>query len=121
MPMPDELVLLHNPRCSKSRALKAALEERGVAFRERPYLEEPLSLAELKALCAKLGGDAGALVRRGEPEYAAAGLGAGSTDAAILAAIAKHPKLLERPVLIRGGSAAIGRPGPDAALSKLRI
>jgi arsenate reductase len=119
--MPDEIVLLHNPRCSKSRALKAALEERGVAFRERPYVEEPLSLAELKALRAKLGVGAGAMVRRSEPEYAAAGLDAGSTDGAILAAIAEQPKLLERPVLVQGQRAAIGRPGPDAALSILRM
>ena len=45
---PDEVLLLHNPRCSKSRAVKALLEERGIAFTERRYLEEPLDPAELR-------------------------------------------------------------------------
>jgi arsenate reductase len=117
--MPDEVVLLHNPRCSKSSALKAVLLERDIAFRERLYLEEPLSPAELERLRAQLGGDARAMVRRKEPEYAAAGLTPESDDQALLAAIARYPKLLERPVLVKGDRAAIGRPGPDAALGIL--
>lgn len=115
----DDVVLLHNPRCSKSRALKVALEQRGVAFRERLYLEEPLSRDELDALRAKLGGDAGAMVRRKEAEYAEAGLDAGSDADALLDAIARIPKLMERPVLVRGDRAAIGRPSPIAALDIL--
>jgi arsenate reductase len=55
-----EFVLLHNPRCSKSRAARALLEERGVAVRERSYLEDPLTLAELRDLAARLGGCAAA-------------------------------------------------------------
>ncbi|MEM7305104.1 MAG: arsenate reductase family protein [Planctomycetota bacterium] len=113
---PDQVTLLHNPRCSKSRALKAALEERGVEFTERLYLEAPLSREELGELQKRLGASASALVRSKEPEYAQAGLSAASTDDELLAAVAGHPKLMERPVLIRGDRAAIGRPTPDAAL-----
>jgi arsenate reductase len=115
----NDLVLLHNPRCSKSRALKAALEERGVGFAERLYLERPLDRAELGALCAKLGTPAAALVRSKEAEYAAEGLSAGSSEAELLDAVARAPKLMERPILIRGERAAVGRPGPDAALELL--
>ena len=114
-----EITLLHNPRCSKSRALKAALDERRVTYAERLYLEAPLDSSELAELRARLGRPAADLVRSKEPEYAAAGLGATSSEGELLSAIAAHPKLLERPVLIVGGRAAIGRPGPEAALALL--
>ena len=117
--MPDEIILLHNPRCSKSRALKSALSERDVEFTERLYLEDPLKRSELAELCKKLGGDARAMVRAKEPEYAEAGLTQSSSVEELLEALAKQPKLLERPVLIRGDRARIGRPSPDAALEVL--
>ena len=112
MPAP---VLLHNPRCSKSRAAKALLEERGVAFTLRLYLEEPLSRAELEALRRKLGRPAREWVRRGEPAFAAAGLSDESDDGALLDAVAQHPELLERPILVRGEKAVVGRP-PERVL-----
>jgi arsenate reductase len=115
----SDIVLLHNPRCSKSRGLKAALEERGVAFTERLYLDQPLSRDELAALRAKLGTPAAAMVRSKEAEFAEAGLSADSTEEELLEALARFPTLLERPVLIAGDRAAIGRPGPDAALDLL--
>jgi arsenate reductase len=118
MSTPD-VTLLHNPRCSKSRALKAALDERGVVYAERRYLEEPLDAAELAGLRARLDLPAAALVRSNEPAYAATGLGPDSDDAAVLAALARHPELLERPLLIVGDRAALGRPGPEAALELL--
>ncbi len=117
--MTDRPLLLHNPRCSKSRALHAALEERGVAFETRAYLDEPLSLDELADLHAKLGAPAAALVRSKEPEYAEAGLSDASGEAELLAAIARFPRLLERPVLVVADRAAIGRPGPENALAIL--
>jgi len=120
MPHPDDdmPVLLHNPRCSKSRAAHALLAERGVAFRERRYLEDPLSRAELAALRERLGRPASEWLRRGEAAYVAAGLDAGSGEAAILDAIAEHPILLERPILVRGARAVVGRP-PEAVLDLL--
>jgi arsenate reductase len=114
----EPVVLLHNPRCSKSRAAKALLEERGVAFTLRLYLEQPLSRAELADLARRLGRPAREWVRRGEPAFAAAGLDAASEDGALLDAIARHPELLERPILVRGERAVVGRP-PERILALL--
>ena len=116
---PDQIVLLHNPSCSKSRTMKAVLEERGVAFEERLYLEQPLSREELGDLATRLGGDASALVRSKEREFGEAGLSSTSEAGELLDAVARLPKLMERPVLIRGERAAIGRPSPEAALAIL--
>ena len=119
LPGDDEtLLLIHNPRCSKSRAAKALLEERGERFEVRLYLQEPLSRAELAELRRRLDRPAREWVRRGEPAFAAAGLGPESDDRAVLDAIAKHPELLERPILVRGERAAVGRP-PEAILALL--
>jgi len=111
----EGLVLLHNPRCSKSREARALLEARGAACTERCYLDEPLSRAELDDLARRLGRPPGEWVRRKEAAFAAAGLDAGSDDAAILDAMARHPILIERPILVRGERAVVGRP-PEAVL-----
>jgi arsenate reductase len=113
-----ELVLLHNPRCSKSRAAHALLVERGVAFTERRYLEQPLSRAELAELAKRLARPPREWVRRGEPAFAQSGLGAAPGDAEILAAMAAHPILIERPILVRGSRALVGRP-PERVLDLL--
>jgi len=113
------LVLLHNPRCSKSRAAKQLLDERGAVYAERRYLEEPLSRAELADLARKLGRPAREWVRKGEDAYREAGLGPDATDAQILDAMARHPVLIERPILIAGERAAVGRP-PEAVLALIR-
>lgn len=113
-----EIVLLHNPRCSKSRAAKALLEERGVPFAERRYLDDPLSIDELRDLARRLGRPAAEWVRRGEEAYGAAHLDAGSGESAILDAMAAHPVLIERPILVRGARAVLGRP-PERVLELL--
>ena len=107
---PDDVTLLHNPRCSKSRAAKALLEERGIAFRERLYLTEPLSAAELSELATRLGQPPAEWVRRREGAYAEAGLSASADADTLLAAMAQHPILIERPIVIRGPRAVVGRP-----------
>lgn len=117
----DELLLLHHPRCSKSRAARALLEERGVRFAERRYLEEPLDRGELEALRSRLGQPVSAWVRPGEDAWRRAGLGASAADtpeAALLDAIAAHPALLQRPILVRGARAVVGRP-PEKVLDLL--
>lgn len=108
----DEVVIWHNPRCSKSREAMAWLAGRGIAARVRDYLGEPPSPAEVAGLLARLGGDPRQLVRF--KEALAAELGLSPADerpagewAALLAA---NPRLIERPVLVVGGKAAIGRP-----------
>ncbi|MCP4303459.1 MAG: hypothetical protein GY788_00960, partial [bacterium] len=70
----DDFLLLHNTQCSKCRASKALLEERGIAFSERFYLDEPLSKEELEELAKRLGKPATEWVRRKEDAFAAAGL-----------------------------------------------
>ena len=112
------IVLIHNPRCSKSRAARALLEERGARFELRLYLEKPLSRAELTLLRRRLGRPAREWTRRGEPAFAAAGLGPESDDATVLDAIAAHPELLERPILVQGERAVVGRP-PEKVLELL--
>lgn len=118
LPEGEKLLLLHNPRCSKSRAAKALLEERGADFALRLYLEEPLTRLELAELERRLGRPAREWIRRGEPAFAAAGLTAESEDPAVLDAIARHPELLERPILVRGRRAVVGRP-PEQVLALL--
>jgi arsenate reductase len=104
MPLPlfETPTLLHNPRCSKSRAAKALLDESGVTYQERLYLEQPLSAAELAELRKWM--------RAGEPAHGEAGLTKDSDDAAILKAMARHPILIERPIFILKKHAAVGRP-----------
>ena len=116
--MPAGVVLLHNPRCSKSRAARALLEARGVPFAERRYLEEPLSRDELETLRRRLGRPVADWIRRGEVAYADAGLGEHPTEAEQLAAIAAAPVLLERPILVVGERAVVGRP-PERILELL--
>jgi arsenate reductase len=120
MALPDgqSLLLIHNPRCSKSRAARSLLEARGVGFELRLYLEDPLSRAELAELRRRLGRPAREWARRGEPAFSAAGLGPESDDDAVLGAIAAHPELLERPILVRGDRAVVGRP-PEKVLELL--
>jgi arsenate reductase len=110
MPLFDSITLLHNPRCSKSRAAKALLDQRGVAYRERLYLDEPLTAAELAELRKRLDRPAREWLRAGESAFREAGLAPGSADGEILAAMARFPVLIERPILIARERAVIGRP-----------
>jgi arsenate reductase (glutaredoxin) len=112
---PSATILLHNPSCSKSRATQALLKEKGHPFVERQYLLEPLSVAELRELRQQLDKPAREWVRVGQAEYAAAGLSANASDEEHFAAMAAHPILMERPIVIHQGAARIGRP-PHAVL-----
>ena len=114
----DRLILLHNPRCSKSRAARALLEERSVAFTERRYLDDPLSREELSDLAARLGRSPHDWVREAEDAYGEAGLNASADDERVLDAMATHPILIERPIAIRATRAVVGRP-PQEVLSLL--
>lgn len=103
-------VFLHNPHCSKSRAALALTQDAGVNVPVREYLNSPLSLDELTELVRLLGVRPIEIVRRGEPQYAALGLSEETPDEAVLRSLAAHPNLLERPIIIRGGRAVLGRP-----------
>lgn len=114
----DGLRLFHNPRCSKSRATLALLRERGLEPEIVEYLKAPPTAGEFLALAAAAGKRPHELLRTKESAYAEAGLSPESEDGEIAAAVAAHPVLLERPVLVRGDRAAVGRP-PEAVLPLL--
>jgi arsenate reductase len=106
----SDVTIYHNPRCSKSRNTLALLEENGISPDVVLYLEKPPGVEEIRALLDKLGMSAGQLVRRSEDDYKAAGLDRTSADAEIIGAMAAHPKLIERPIVVRGDRAVLGRP-----------
>lgn len=106
--MPD--LFLHNPRCSKSRAALELVRDAGVELPVREYLREPLSIDELRRIVGLLGVRPIDIVRRGEPQYQALGLGDSTPDEEVLRAMAEHPILIERPIVVRGGRAVVGRP-----------
>lgn len=114
-----DLTLYHNPRCSKSRGALELLEERGLAPTVVRYLETPPDAATLQALLAKLGIGARQLLRTGEEEYKSLDLANPAlSDAQLIAAMVEHPKLIERPILVAGDKAVIGRP-PEKVLEIL--
>lgn len=114
-----ELILYHNPRCSKSRGALELLESAGHSISVRRYLETPPSAGELKTLLGKLGITARQLLRSGEDEYKSLKLdNPALDDDALIAAMAAHPKLIERPILITGERAVVGRP-PEKVLELL--
>lgn len=111
--------IYHNPRCSKSRQTLALLEERGLGPRVVNYLETPPSAAELKTILKKLGLRPRDLMRKGEPRYAELGLkDRDLDDDALIALMVANPILIERPIVVSGGKAAIGRP-PESVLKIL--
>lgn len=100
----------HNPRCSKSRAGLALLEERGAAHEVRLYLKDTPNLEEVTALRDALGTPALDMMRRGETAFKELGLSKTSPEADLLQAMVDQPILIERPIAVKDGKAAIGRP-----------
>ena len=114
-----DMTLYHNPRCSKSRGALELLEARGLEPRVVRYLETPPSAAELRALLAKLGYGARQLLRSGEEEYQTLNLADPALDdEALITAMVAHPRLIERPILVVGDKAVVGRP-PEHVLELL--
>lgn len=112
------LTIWHNPRCTKSRQTLALLEEHGHTPHVRRYLDDPPSEAELRASAKALGVRPVEMMRVKEPEFKAEGLTKDSHNDALFAAMARIPKLIERPIVLAGNMAAIGRP-PEAVLDIL--
>ncbi|MFC6337483.1 arsenate reductase (glutaredoxin) [Pseudomonas sp. CCM 7891] len=114
-----DLTLYHNPRCSKSRGALELLQAQGLTPIVVRYLETPLDAAQLKALLGKLQISARQLLRTGEEEYKTLNLVDESlSETQLIAAIATHPKLMERPILETADKAVIGRP-PEKILEIL--
>lgn len=111
--------IYHNPRCSKSRAALALLQERGVDFEIVEYLQSPPSRATLAALLKKLDEPAMALVRTNEPEFRAKHEPRTIlADDAVLDLLVEQPRLLQRPIVETDTAARIGRP-PERVLEIL--
>ncbi|MBI3779385.1 MAG: arsenate reductase (glutaredoxin) [Gammaproteobacteria bacterium] len=113
------ITIYHNPRCSKSRQTLALLEKRGLEPKVIEYLVTPPTEAELKRLLKLLGLQPRELLRTKEDEYKQAKLDRPDvTDAEILRAMVKYPRLIERPIVVSGNKAALGRP-PENVLKIL--
>jgi arsenate reductase len=112
------VTLYHNPRCSKSRATLALLQEKGIEPTIVEYLKTPPTVAELTAVLAKLGMTPKELVRSKEAKEA--GLDLDAADQDLIAAMVANPSVIERPVVITQTQARIGRP-PESVLDILDL
>lgn len=113
------ITIYHNPRCSKSRATLQLLQEKGIESTIIEYLKTPPSADELEEILNKLGMEPRDLMRKGEDAYREAGLDNPALDReALIAAMVEHPILIERPIVLSKGKAAIGRP-PERVLEIL--
>jgi len=117
--MTKTTTIYHNPRCSKSRQTLALIEDEGIAPKVVDYLKAPPTVAELKNIVKKLGLRPRDIVRTGEARYAELGLKERDAgDDELLVLMAENPILIERPIVVSGEKAAIGRP-PEAVLKIL--
>ena len=115
----SKITIYHNPRCSKSRQTLALLEEHKVSPEIVLYLETPPDAKQLKALIGKLGIDPRELLRTSEAAYKDMKLADKSlSDEAIIEAMVKAPILIQRPIVVKGETAVLGRP-PENVLSLL--
>jgi arsenate reductase len=111
------VTMYHNPRCNTSRKTLALLREKGVEPTIIEYLKTPYTTAQLKKILGQLKTPASRLVRK--KEAAAAGIDPGAlSEEALIAAMVKNPIIVERPIVVSGDKAALGRP-PEAVLSVL--
>ncbi|WP_145352476.1 arsenate reductase (glutaredoxin) [Roseimaritima multifibrata] len=103
--------IFHNPRCSKSRQAVQLLEDRAIEFDVVKYLDDPPSERELSKIVKMLGIRPSQLVRKGEQSYKDLGLSDKElTDKQWIEILVANPKLIERPIVVHDGKAAIGRP-----------
>lgn len=103
-------VIYHNARCSKSRQACAYLEEKGVEASVVKYLDTPPTVAELRSLLARAGLRPHDAIRTNEADYKELGLSADTPDEDLLAAMASHPKLIQRPIVVTDKGVVIARP-----------
>lgn len=104
------ITILHNPRCSKSRAALDYLEEKGIFPIIVKYLDTPLNHQEIKQVLDKLGMKPIELIRQNEDYYKKEIKGKDFSDEELIIAMVENPKLIERPIIINGPKAVVGRP-----------
>lgn len=113
------VTIYHNPRCSKSRQTLQLLKEQGIEPEVVEYLKTPPSADEMDDILHKLGMEPRDLMRKNEADYKANGLDNPALDRqALINGMVSHPILIERPIVLANGKAAVGRP-PEAALTIL--
>lgn len=118
-PARPDITIYHNARCSNSRGALALLRERGIEPAIVDYLAQPLDAAQLRALVARLGVPVRDLLRSKEAAYADLGLAdAARSDEELIAAVARHPELLNRPIVVTPRGALLCRP-PERVLEIL--
>ena len=114
-----QVTIIHNPRCSKSRQTLALLEENGITPTVIEYLKAPMNIEEITSVFKKLNVESvRQMMRTKEPEYKDANLVNADDDHTLLQAMVTTPKLIERPIVINGERARIGRP-PENVLEIL--
>ncbi len=116
--MKNGVTIYHNPRCGKSRDTLAILEKKGAEPQIVEYLKAPPAKEELRGILKKLGMKAEQIVRKGEDAYKQKFAGKTLSEDQWLDALAKNPILIERPIVVKGGKAVIGRP-PENVLALL--
>lgn len=107
--------IYHNPRCRKSRETLQLLQERGIEPKIVRYLEDPLTPSQLQQLLQQLGLEPIRLIRKGEAIWKEQFKGKELSDQELIQAMIDHPKLMERPIVVHSGKAALGRP-PEQVL-----
>jgi len=112
------VTIYHNPRCSKSRQTLQLLRDNGVEPKIVEYLNDTPDAATIKSILAKLGLSARDLMRRKEAVYKDLNLASVDSDDKLVAAMVKNPILIERPIVLANGKAALGRP-PELVLDIL--
>ncbi len=109
--MKKKLTVYHKPTCSKCRETLRLLKERGAEFEAINYYEIPLTAADLRGLLKKLGLTAREILRKDEPVARQLGIAKKDfSDEELIALMAKHPDLIQRPIVVRGDQAVLGRP-----------
>jgi len=110
------ITIYHNPRCSKSRQTLALIEQQGISPTIVEYLQNPPNVGELTEILAKLGKQPSDIIRRKEAKEE--GIDLGAHAAKLIEDLVSHPRALERPIVVNGDRAAMGRP-PEAVLAIL--
>lgn len=109
--MKEKLTIYQKPTCGKCRETLRLLKERGLEFEAINYYETLISEADLRVLLKKLGLTAREILRKDEPVAKQLGIGKKDfSDAELIALMAKHPDLVQRPIVVRGDQAVLGRP-----------
>lgn len=107
------ITIYHNPRCSKSRQGLDVLKESGKDFKVREYIKEPVSEEELSEVLEKLGMAPIELVRTEEKIWKENYKGKDLSDEELIRVMAEHPKLIQRPIVVKDNSAVVGRPASN--------